>query len=99
MKKFLANQMQWSEKVFGLGLRTGGITKHIEKELEEIRSNPTDLAEWVDVIILALDGYWRAGGSPETIETDLRLKQNKNFKRAYPFPISQDEPSEHIRES
>lgn len=89
--------MDWSKKTFGLETRTGGITKHIEKELQEIRLAPHDLTEWIDVIILALDGYWRAGGTPETIDQDLQSKQQINFQRKFPPPTSPDEPTEHIR--
>ena len=98
ISEYLARQQAWSKRVFGEGRRTLGITKHIEKELDEIRAKPLDLSEWVDVVILALDGYWRAGGTPESIARDLQAKQTKNFGRTYPFPTSQDEPSEHIRE-
>jgi len=96
IKKYLELQIDWSNRVFGSGPRTIGIIKHIEKELQEIQASPQDLSEWIDVVILALDGYWRAGGTPETIERDLWMKQNIIFRRQYPFPASQNEPSEHI---
>ena len=95
--EYLERQQTWSEATFGPGQRTGGITKHIEKEISEVRENPRDLSEWIDVVILALDGYWRHGGSPDTIMRDLIAKQEKNFSRRYPPPVSEDEPSEHIR--
>jgi len=31
-------QREWSERTFGPGKRTGGITAHIAKELDEIRA-------------------------------------------------------------
>lgn len=92
----LASQMEWSKLTFGSGYRTVGITKHIEKELAEIRDKPEDLSEWIDVIILALDGYWRHGGTPNTIMRDLLAKQAKNRTRTYPV-TAEDEPSEHLR--
>ncbi len=92
----LASQMEWSKRTFGNGRRTIGITKHIEKELAEIRDNPEDLSEWIDVIILAMDGYWRHGGTPDTIMRDLLAKQAKNRTRTYPV-TAEDEPSEHLR--
>lgn len=94
--KYLSQQIEWSQRTFGTAKRTLGITKHIEKEIAEVRAKPDDLSEWIDIIILALDGYWRHGGTPETIEADLNTKQKKNFKRQYPM-TNEDEPSEHIR--
>lgn len=95
----LFEHIPWSRDTFGDGLRTGGITKHIRKELEEILEHPTDLTEWCDVIILALDGAWRAGHSPEDIERALASKLEIIRTRTYPKPTSEDEPSEHVRSS
>jgi len=97
LSHYLKDQIFWSRKTFGEGKRTLGIIKHIQKELKEIEENPEDLSEWIDVIILALDGYWRHGGDYKQIMSRLKRKQFENFKREYPFPISEDEPSEHIR--
>lgn len=94
--EYLERQQTWSESTFGSGLRTGGVTKHIEKEVNEVRANPHDLSEWIDIIILAMDGYWRHGGTPDTLMSDLIAKQEKNFSRKY-LITSEDEPSEHLR--
>jgi hypothetical protein len=96
---YLDRHMAWSLTTFGSGSRTKGLTAHIRKELLEIEAAPYDLEEWIDVVILALDGAWRAGYMPEQIVTALHAKQAKNFKRTYPNPESQDRPSEHIREA
>jgi hypothetical protein len=80
----LARQRAWSEKTFGPGARTKGVVDHIRKELTEIEADPTDLTEWIDVVILALDGAWRAGGSPEQIIATIAAKQAKNEKRVWP---------------
>lgn len=97
LTKYLERQKEWSIKTFGNGKRTLGIIRHIEKELKEVEAKPNDLTEWIDVIILALDGYWRHGGNTEIIMNILQAKQDNNFTRVYPFPKSEDEPSEHIR--
>lgn len=94
--QFLENQMRWSLRVFGPSMRTGGITKHIESELEEIRAKPNDLSEWIDVVILGLDGAWRAGYTPEEVATELLRKQEVNFARNWPPPAAEDMPNEHI---
>jgi len=96
---YIQRQEEWSAKTFGNGVRTKGITAHIRKELLEIEAAPHDVEEWIDVVILALDGAWRAGYSPEQIVAALEAKQAKNFKRTYPMPISEDIPSEHFREA
>jgi hypothetical protein len=97
LESYITVQRDWSRIVFGQGKRTEGICKHIEKELSEIRAAPLDVEEWCDVIILALDGAWRAGHSPEDVTAALHAKQMKNFRREWPTPISENEPTEHSR--
>ena len=98
--RYLERHEQWSAKTFGQSTRTEGVCRHIEKELAEIRSNPHDLEEWVDVIILAMDGFWRHGGAPWELLPMLRAKQDKNFARQWPFPPPPDDfPSEHNKAS
>ena len=97
LSEYLAKQIEWSKKTFGDTPRTIGITKHMMKEIEEVRQSPEDLSEWADLMILAFDGFWRHGGTPETIMKVLLEKQNKNLARTYPFPVSDNEPSEHDR--
>jgi hypothetical protein len=80
----LHRQRQWSEKTFGPGARTRGVVDHIRKELREIEADPTDLSEWIDVVILALDGAWRAGGTPSEIIAALVSKQTINEGRKWP---------------
>ena len=57
---------------------------HIRKELLEIEADPGDLMEWIDVAILALDGAWRSGATPEQIIMALVGKQIKNEGRTWP---------------
>ena len=80
----LARQRLFSETTFGPGARTSGVVDHIRKELQEIEAQPADLSEWIDVVILALDGAWRAGHSPEAIVAALVAKQDKNEARRWP---------------
>jgi hypothetical protein len=96
---YIQNHIQWSRKTFGEGPKVEGIIKHIQKELNEIRENPSNLEEWVDVMILAIDGAWRAGHAPLSIVKMLMSKQLKNRMREWP-PISEQvegQPTEHIR--
>lgn len=94
---YLKRQRDWSERTFGAGKRTFGICEHIEKELAEIRALPTDIDEWIDVMILAMDGFWRHGGQPEELFPRLRAKQSINFARKWPAPGPEDRATEHIR--
>ena len=80
----LRHQREWSERTFGPGRRTAGVCDHIRKELAEVEANPDDAQEWIDVIILALDGAWRAGLSPEQIVGGIIAKQAKNERRQWP---------------
>lgn len=80
----LRRQQAFSEQTFGPGPRTAGIVDHIRKELREIEASPADLSEWIDVAILALDGAWRAGHTPEQIAAALVAKQTKNEQRTWP---------------
>lgn len=95
----LRQQRLWSERTFGPGFRTQGIIKHIKKELIEIENDPEDLSEWIDVIILALDGAWRAGYEPLQIIDMFKMKQQRNRSRQWPDwrQFSQDEAIEHVR--
>lgn len=94
----IERQRDWSAKTFGPGFRRGTID-HIRKELEEIEADPLDLNEWVDVIILALDGAWRAGHAPQQILDAIQQKQAKNEGRTWPDWRTQplDQAIEHDR--
>lgn len=82
--RYLHREREWSGKTFGPGPRTQGVIDHIRKELIEIEADPTDVMEWIDVVILALDGAWRAGAWPDQIIAALVAKQTKNEGRKWP---------------
>lgn len=77
------HQREWSTKTFGPGLRLG-VIDHLRKELDEVAEDPTDLSEWVDVIILGFDGAWRAGHEPQAIIDAIKAKQARNEARTWP---------------
>jgi len=59
-----------------------------------------DLEEWVDQIILSIDGAWRnTGASPHDIVMAIKAKLAKIKRRSYPDwrTVGQDSPIEHIR--
>lgn len=90
----------WSRQTFGPGTRTEGVLDHITSELDEIRAWPDDLEEWADVILLALDGASRQGGTGREILEELISKQEHNERRQWPDWRRQSPNAriEHVRE-
>jgi hypothetical protein len=91
----LRRQMAFSRATFGPGERTLGVCDHIEKEIKEIKESPDEglrSREWVDVVLLGLDGLWRALEAegnvwqdiPHEVEYLIYSKQNKNEQRDWP---------------
>jgi hypothetical protein len=99
LSEYVRKQREWSTRTFGPGRRTEGLIEHITKEFEEIRQDPADPREWIDIVILALDGAWRAGWIPEQIEAGLVDKQAINLARKWPKATSEDRCVEHVKES
>jgi hypothetical protein len=69
LEKYLEKQIPFSKDAYGPGYRYKGVLDHIEKEIKEIRENPDDLEEWIDILILALDGAWRCAEHSKYSET------------------------------
>lgn len=94
LEEHLRRQMAFSRGTFGPGPRTEGVTDHIRKELVEVAEaipGPARAREWVDVVILSLDGLTRelaatypwvdvAGIAARLIEN----KQGQNEQRDWP---------------
>jgi hypothetical protein len=97
IQDYLEKHIAWSKETFGEGRKTASISNHIRKELAEIADNPTDLMEWIDVIILGFDGAWRAGYTPGQIFFALQHKQSVNIGRTWQIPDDPDAPIEHVR--
>jgi hypothetical protein len=80
----LERQREWSTRTFGPGRRTKGVVDHITKEFAEIEQDPDDVREWIDVVILALDGALRTGAHPSAIIAGIVAKQARNEARTWP---------------
>lgn len=95
---FIERQIEWSLRTFGPGDRTQGVIDHIRKELCELETTNEE-PEWVDIIILAIDGFWRAGYKPQEILDLIDAKHLKNEGRNWPDWRTQDinKAIEHIR--
>lgn len=97
---FADDKTAWSIATFGPGQRTEGVLDHIRKELREIAEAPTDVSEWVDVIILAMDGAMRsAGADGAALAAALVAKMAKNKARRWPDwrTARSDKAIEHVR--
>jgi len=97
----LEQQREFSFRTFGPpNNNSAGVIDHIRKELIEIEAKPDDLYEWIDVVILALDGALRAGYSPHIVASALVNKQAKNEMRRWPNwrTAEPGKAIEHIKE-
>ncbi len=96
---FVRRHREWSERTFGPGDHAAALVAHIRKECHELEANPGDLFEWIDVIILALDGAGRAGHSSRRIVDALLEKQRENENRIWPDwrTVEAGTPFEHTR--
>ncbi|ORE90228.1 Eaa1 [Stappia sp. 22II-S9-Z10] len=107
----LTRQIAFSRATFGPGKRTAGVIDHIRKELVEIEQSDGSPDEWVDVVILALDGLTRAtknafaysersavGAAEAAVRLILR-KQSENELRDRPDwrTAPADKAIEHVR--
>lgn len=81
---FLERQKRFSLKTFGDQPRTQGVIDHIKKELIEVESNPDDVMEWVDIILLAFDGALRRGFTSYSVVNALHEKLHINENRKWP---------------
>jgi hypothetical protein len=111
LKQHLLRQIAFSRATFGPGRRTNGVLDHIAKEIEEVRASDGSPREWVDLVILSLDGLWRSimwqensiAADPDAVadvvcQTILH-KQSKNEGRVWPDwrGMSTEKAIEHVR--
>jgi hypothetical protein len=80
----LHRQREFSLRTFGPGDRLDGVLDHIAKEIVEVRGSGGDLTEWVDLVMLSLDGAWRSGASPEQVAAAITAKLARNESRTWP---------------
>jgi hypothetical protein len=94
--RFMEERREWALKQFPTQ-SCESVCRHIEKELTEIRACNTDLVEWIDVVLLAMEGYCRSGGNASDIFSAMKAKHAVNLTRKWQKPNG-DEPIEHVRE-
>ena len=111
-EKFINRQRAFSLETFGPDYR--GVPEHIVEELLEVEAAVTEgedeLAEWVDVILLGIDGAQRCGHLPaegqakrrpsaeEICEALLKKLRHNSEVRLWPDwrLSSPDEPIGHV---
>lgn len=71
----LHRQREFMRRTFGVEARPAAMLPVIRKRLDEISGNPGDLSGWVQVVVLALDGAWRAGHAPAKIALAIAALQ------------------------
>lgn len=98
---YISRQKSWSYQTFGEGFRTMGIASHIVTELLEVMDDmlkgefESAKEEWIDVVILGLDGAYRMGMTPQEIADLLESKQVKNLNRRWPR-LEEHQSNQHI---
>ena len=110
LKQHLIRQMVFSRATFGPGERMDGVLDHLTKEIAEVRACNGESSEWVDLVILALDGLtrrlWAASNyeksADEIADAACRIimgKQAKNERRDWPDWRTADpgKAIEHVR--
>lgn len=109
LRQHLIRQMVFSRATFGPGERMDGVLDHISKEIDEVRASGGSSDEWVDLVILSLDGLTRrlwstmAGASADDVaEAAIKMitgKQARNELRDWPDWRKSDpnKAIEHIR--
>ena len=110
LKAHLLRQMAFSHATFGPGERRDGVIDHLRKELVEVEESDGSSDEWVDVVILALDGLTRrlafvsgARADPECVADAVCHmivgKQTRNEARVWPDwrTAPADKAIEHVK--
>lgn len=88
----------WSTITFGSDTERGpvGPLRHLQLEAAEAMSDPTDITEFADCLILLMDAARRAGHDwPHLVQAALD-KMEVNRSREYPRPAG-DDISQHVR--
>lgn len=101
--RFLSEKWEHSQRVFGPQTTTG-VLNHVRSEVEEIQEEPTDITEWVDLILLGMDGAMRSCPDPKTAPQEVVRAIRDKFevvkKRQYPDwrTLAPDEASYHEKD-
>ena len=111
LESFLIRKIIFSDITFGPGARTKGVIDHIRKEITEIEASNGSMEEWVDVVLLALDGLCRSIefnpnvpiSNPVAVAslaaTAIEEKQTTNELRKWPdWRGNENDAIEHLKD-
>lgn len=97
---------RWQMKQFGFLPERAGTLKHLEKEIDEIKSDSSDPDEWTDIVFLGIQGLWKTLREkyPHLNEDDITnvmlfsvaQKLTINLARMWPA-ADPTRPVEHVR--
>ena len=99
-KEAIEDFKNWNFNTYGPGERLTGTIEHIKEELTEIEKEPHDIVEWVDVIMLAMNGALRHGHEPQDIIDAFFKKLEKNKARKWQNwqEVPEGQPIKHIKD-
>jgi len=92
-------QRTWSTTQFGESVDLPRILNHITEATGDVEKEPARLHNWIDIVLLAMDGAWRAGHSPKEVVQAIQDVQVRNIMRDWQNPgdLPIGEPIKHIR--
>lgn len=88
------NVFNWAEETFGTD-RLEATLNHLKSEIEEIKDNPSDLAEWADAFLLFIQALKIAGFTIRNLIFASVGKLSINKKRKWGKP-NKGGFSEHV---
>jgi hypothetical protein len=89
-------QEAFSEATFP-GITPLAVARHLRSEADELIASPTDRLEWVDALLLSIDGARRAGMTCDELLALAFRKIEINRQRQWPAVVDVNESVEHIR--
>lgn len=98
--RYVNDLHKWQIETFGPDRSHVALVDHIKKELDEVLKDPSDLMEWIDIIILALGGAGGAGYSGGDVADALYEKLEICRARTWPDWRTADPTKaiEHVRD-
>lgn len=93
--RFLRDLMEFQHEAFGDRQTIEGVISHVDEEVVEIKADPTDRKEWLDLMTLGVSAFRRLGDTPESLAEAWRGRLEVLKGRTYPDWRTAD-PDKHI---
>ncbi len=72
-------QPNFSVSTFGPDSIYQKVLDIVRHELKEMDVNPSEMTEWLDLVLLSLDDAWLVNHSPEKIAQQLRARHDRGY--------------------